>query len=462
MIDELRTNWDAMDAAKKRKAIILLVVAVFIIFAVVSQLVVKSASKRSMSADQSGKEEVIKLGGSPDTDWLEKSIADNAALDREQIRAHARDIEERFVKSEEATGKVLSEVSSGIERIQTSVDMTHIELAKEIANRKAADKLLIQRLESFATNGVSAASPFEAAGGVSAHADGDQGALSFGVQGVPKKVSAFDLLAISQATNTRLSFKSSVEAAPQKKTAEGPEKDRMGHDIDATDLTSAGQGQSSTGKKKAQKKILVTIPSGSLIRARLVSGVDAMVANSANVNNQVTLAKLTDPVLLPNGQKVDLRGCVIMAGVMGEMSTERVYFNSTIVSCMDKKGLAYEGTVKANGLGEDGKLGLRGVLVTRDGALIMKSMQAGLLQGFASAFSNASNTSTVVTDSGSFQLPSGSYVAKTGLASGVSTGLEQMVKRFNNILDQIFPVLQIDSGRLIEFVVQSSFEVKEV
>jgi conjugal transfer pilus assembly protein TraB len=152
-----------------------------------------------------------------------------------------------------------------------------------------------------------------------------------------------------------------------------------------------------------------------------------------------------------------------MGGAKGDLSTERVYINSTVISCISCDVVLYEGTVQSNAVGEDGVVGLRGRPVTKDGALILQSSAVGLLQGFAQAFSESSNRPQIVTGSeGDYQLPSLDYVAKSSAASGIDKGLDQLLKRANGILDQIFPVLEIDAGRKVEFVVQNVFEIKEI
>ena len=470
MIENLRANWGAMEPAKQRKIILGTAVIGFFVVLVGAQIVTKAL--KSSGAGVGGRPSAIEsteisLQSNPDMDWLQESLDQNASLERDELRAALGGLNDQLKFISDDQRDALEGIQTSIRSLEDTSKRTQLDIAREVANRKAADELLIQRLSTY-----SGSSSLQVGGSY-----GQEGQIAFAPEasassGVslpamkPLKVSAFDLATIAQNNNVQLAYPTppQVNMLDESVKPTASDADRMGNKPAQASTGGADMPQTSAPGKTKKSVELARIPAGSLMTARLVSGVDAMVANSANVSNQFAVAKLTDPVLLPNGHKVDLRGCVVLVASMGELSTERVYFNTSLISCMDKKGVAYESAFQANALGEDGKLGLRGVVVTRDGALVMKSMQVGLLEGFATAFGDASSSqNTVVTSAdGAFALPSGSYVAKTGLASGVSSALEQMVQRFNNILDQIFPVIQIDSGRRIEFVVQGSFVLKEV
>lgn len=466
VIDDVRVNWAAFEESKKRKIIVIFLLVVLILGPLVYQLifsdnqfstVVESKPKSSTGARS--------LSDTPDVAWLGSVGASNAAMERKDLRDGLALQQKGLGDFKRETNKGLTEIVSSVDKVSKGVDKLSLELAKESAERKATLGFLAQRLQDV-SNGVG----YDAADGVGQGSSLD--AIELQDRGLitkPKlgnvKVSPFDMATISKYSNSSLSRIAQSDASKPSigggATTSDVQASGVGSNDNVRDAYSNSKDVKNAKRYNGGDDYAALIPVGSIVRARLVSGMDAMVAGGAADGNQPVIAKITDPMLLPNGRMVDLRGCVIMAGGYGNLSTERVYMNTTLLSCIGADDEVFETTVSANALGSDGKLGVRGVMVTRDGALILRTMQAGLLQGVATAFSDARQSSqpSFSTGENQFQFPDTSYVAKSSLVEGVNKGLDQLVSRYNNILDQIFPVLQIDAGRLIEFQVMASFEV---
>lgn len=472
VIDDVRVNWAAFDESKKRKIIVISVLVTLILAPLLYQLIFSGGNSYSVATEQKSKSVsgVRSLNDTPDVAWLGSVGVSNAAMERKDLRDGLALQEKSLGSFKEETNKGLTGIVSSVDKVSKNIDKLSLELAKESAERKATLGFLAQRLQDV-SNGVG----FDATDGAG-QTEGF-GAVDLQDRGLitrPKlssvKVSPFDMAAISKYSNSSLSRIAQSDMGRSSIGGSGATTNASADDAANaanTPATVRESYESSAGTVKKSRfynggdGYTALIPVGSIVRARLVSGMDAMVAGGAADGNQPVIAKITDPLLLPNGRMVDLRGCVIMAGGYGNLSTERVYMNTTLLSCIDADDEVFETTVSANALGSDGKLGVRGVMVTRDGALILRTMQAGLLQGVATAFSDARRSSqpTFSTGDNQFQFPDTSYVAKSSLVEGVNKGLEQLVSRYNNILDQIFPVLQIDAGRIIEFQVMASFEV---
>ena len=472
-IDGLKINYESMSESDRRKMFFIAIgVLVLVFFIVIKVAVGSEASSAQAAEDAFGKKLSLKSG--PDTNWLDKAISSNSASQRRELKKEIDDIRVQISSAQEKSGTDFDEIKEILKSLKQASDRLAIDVAKEGSQRRAVDKMLAQQIDSGVSSGnavipgLSASSDLAVVSGV----DGNS-VLSPPVNGIAAvtKLNPFDMLSIVGIAGVSPSSLGRTEANPNTvavnatQTAANSESDsidRNGNTPQSNSSDNTEGSQSNTAPAKT-KRTLVKIPSGSLITARLVTGLNAVVANTADSDKMFVVAKLTDPILMPNRKRVSLRGCVIMGGAKGDLSTERVYINSTIISCISSDDVLYEGKVQSNAVGEDGVVGLRGRPVTKDGALILQSSAVGLLQGFAQAFSESSNRPQIVTGSeGDYQLPSLDYVVKSSAASGIDKGLDQLLKRANSILDQIFPVLEIDAGRKVEFVVQNVFEIKEI
>jgi conjugal transfer pilus assembly protein TraB len=468
-IDGLKINYESMSESDRRKMFVIAIgVLVLVLFIVIKVVIGSEAS--SVQAAEDALEKKVSLKSGPDTNWLDKAISSNSASQRRELKKEIDDIRVQISSAQEKSGTDVDEIKEILKSLKEASDRLAIDIAKEGSQRRAVDKMLAQQIDSGVPTGNSIISGNSASSDLAVVSGFDVNpALSQPVNEVATvtKLNPFDMLSIVGITGVSPSSFGRNAATPDTvavkttQTATNGESNSIDKNGNTTQNTTEGSQSNSAPAKT--KRTLARIPSGSLITARLVTGLNAVVANTADSDKMFIVAKLTDPILMPNRKRVSLRGCVIMGGAKGDLSTERVYINSTVISCISSDDVLYEGTVQSNAVGEDGVVGLRGRPVTKDGALILQSSAVGLLQGFAQAFSESSNRPQIATGGeGDYQLPSLDYVAKSSAASGIDKGLDQLLKRANGILDQIFPVLEIDAGRKVEFVVQNVFEIKEI
>ena len=125
------------------------------------------------------------------------------------------------------------------------------------------------------------------------------------------------------------------------------------------------------------------MPAGSIISGVLITGMDAPTANQSKKDPFPVLLRIKDETLLPNRMKMDIKECFLIASGYGDMSSERAYIRAETVSCVKEDGGVIETGVNAYSVGEDGKNGVRGRLVSKTGSLVAKSLMAGFLGGVA-------------------------------------------------------------------------------
>ncbi|WP_267118659.1 TraB/VirB10 family protein, partial [Xanthomonas sacchari] len=97
-------------------------------------------------------------------------------------------------------------------------------------------------------------------------------------------------------------------------------------------------------------------------------------------------------------------------------------------------------------VGNDGKAGVRGRLVSKQGAVLARASLAGLADGISQAFSGNVRG----------QLPGTGmdpdYTMQSGAFGGASTAMDRIAKYYLDLADQIHPVVEIDAGREVTLV----------
>lgn len=209
------------------------------------------------------------------------------------------------------------------------------------------------------------------------------------------------------------------------------------------------------------------LPSGSFVRATLLSGVDAGTGTGSNLPYPV-LMRLTDPGTLPNRYQMDLAECFVVGAAWGDLPSERVYIRSENLSCIRRHSsdlITIDGDLKAQVMGEDGKLGIRGRVVSKQGTIIARSLWAGFISGLSQAFRPRISFAplTLTGDPGSgqaFSLPPLSDTLAAAGISGVGKSMDLVANFYLKQAQNLFPVIEIDSGRTVDLVILKGMPLK--
>lgn len=217
------------------------------------------------------------------------------------------------------------------------------------------------------------------------------------------------------------------------------------------------------------KELSITIPAGSILSGVLVTGMDAPTGKQAQKDPFPSLLRIKTEAILPNRFRADFRECMLIAGGWGDLSSERAYMRAERISCVRNDGTVLESNIEAYATGEDGKTGLRGRLVSKQGQLIARSLMAGLMQGAASAFDVRQVPSINITrgleSGGDTQSPVyeqafDSNALQAAGARGAGSALERIADYYLEMAENIFPVIEIDAMRNVDFIVNRGMTVK--
>jgi len=158
---------------------------------------------------------------------------------------------------------------------------------------------------------------------------------------------------------------------------------------------------------------------------------------------------------------MNLKDCFIVGAGYGNLSDERAYVRTETLSCVREDGTVIDVALKGHVVGEDGKLGMRGRLVSKQGQKLAMAMFAGLLGSFGQAFKPQSATVLQLTPENSGVLKYGfGDVLEAGALGGVGNSMNKVADYYLKMADKIFPIVEIDAGREVEIIVLKGQELK--
>lgn len=210
----------------------------------------------------------------------------------------------------------------------------------------------------------------------------------------------------------------------------------------------------------------IFIPAGSIIAGYLLNGLDAPTGNHARKEPFPVLVRVKEEAILPNRFKADVRECFLIASGYGDLSSERAYIRAEIFSCIRNDGGVIEVPMDAYAVGEDGKLGLRGRLIDKQGQLVAQSLAAGFAQGFSTLFNRIqvpvimNGGQGALSSNVPFQSAFSAEASEGAVLKGTGAALDRLANYYMDMAENLFPVIEIDVTRRIEFVVQRGSELR--
>ena len=76
----------------------------------------------------------------------------------------------------------------------------------------------------------------------------------------------------------------------------------------------------------------------------------------------------------------------------GDISSERAYLRLESLSCVLNNGEVVDATIKGYVVGEDGKAGLRGRLVSKQGQVLANALMTGIIAGIGQGFQQSATS----------------------------------------------------------------------
>lgn len=193
------------------------------------------------------------------------------------------------------------------------------------------------------------------------------------------------------------------------------------------------------------------VPAGSIMVAYLDQGFDAPTLK--NGRNDLVPATLTvvGYTLLPNNKLYDLRGCKILAESEGKRSNERAYTRTKRLSCVDNENRVMDIPLKGyiSDEGGDGKLGLKGNIVSMQNKFLQNAIWIGIVEGLASIGKATAITQTATAQGGVVSTINRGKEFQAGLAGSLADTSSTIKDFLMDNVKSIEPVVEIKGGRLL-------------
>lgn len=195
------------------------------------------------------------------------------------------------------------------------------------------------------------------------------------------------------------------------------------------------------------------------MEADLISGFAAPTMEAAKSEPVKAFLRIRDLAVLPNRVKGDLKGCFAIAEAYGNLSDERAHLRLLRLSCIARDGSSViDEPIRGFVVDEDGRIGLKGRVIAKMGALLARSVAASFLQGFGDAYAASGYTQTT---SGLGQVttldPGDAF--KTGLGKGIAEGPKQLSKFYMELARQTFPVIEVGAGKRVTIVIDTGVDL---
>ena len=200
------------------------------------------------------------------------------------------------------------------------------------------------------------------------------------------------------------------------------------------------------------------VPAGSYAEAVVIAGADASAGVQSQGDPRPVLLRLTSPAygaaVDGTASRSDIEGCTVTGAAYGDLSSEKVYVRLQTMACAgEREGTVVETPVSGYVAG-GGAAGVRGAVVSREGALVEKAFYAGVFSGFGQSATQAFSPQAVLAGGGAATIANTGIedIGRAGLGSGIGTAGQQVSDYLIRRAEQYQPVIQLAAGTPVTVV----------
>lgn len=201
------------------------------------------------------------------------------------------------------------------------------------------------------------------------------------------------------------------------------------------------------------------IPAGSFARVTLLGGMDAPTGGQSQTNPQPVLMRIDNNAILPNKFRFQVKECFVVGSGYGDVSSERAYIRTESLSCVLEGGETIDVAIKGYLAGEDGKTGIRGKLVSKQGQILANALLAGIGSGIGAAFQANSMTNSV-SPLGATQTVQPGKQFSSGVSTGVGKAMDRLAAYYISLAEKTFPIVEVDAGRTVDLILTKGVQFK--
>ena len=199
------------------------------------------------------------------------------------------------------------------------------------------------------------------------------------------------------------------------------------------------------------------LPAGSHAEAVVLAGVDASAAVSSQGDPRPVLLRIVSPAWTAadgsGALSVDIDGCTVTGAAHGDLSSEKVYARLRTLTCAGSVPGTVLETQVAGFVAGAGKTGVRGPVVSREGALVEKAFLAGMVSGLGEGVAGAFAPQAVATGGGAAAVNTGiADIGRAGLGAGARSAGSKVADYLIRRAEQYQPVIQLQAGTRVTVV----------
>ena len=195
------------------------------------------------------------------------------------------------------------------------------------------------------------------------------------------------------------------------------------------------------------------LPAGAYAEAVVLAGVDASAGVSSQGDPRPVLLRLTSRARSAAADGValeaDVTGCTLTGAAYGDLSSEKVYVRLRAMTCAGPGPDTVIETRVTGFVAGGGKAGVRGPVVSREGALVEKAFLAGLVSG---AGETAAGMLRVPTGAEGTERADLGDLGRAGLGAGAGSAGRRVADYLIRRAEQYQPVIQLQTGTRVTVV----------
>lgn len=197
------------------------------------------------------------------------------------------------------------------------------------------------------------------------------------------------------------------------------------------------------------------LPTGSHVKARIVSGVEANAREPYPV-----LLQLDHAFTGPNKTRIDLSHCFMIAKARANLSTERVMMETESLSCVRENGEHFKREAKGFVAGEDNTFGATGTYISKQGQVLLAAVLASIAKNAGQAIAESQRTTSIA---GADKAATASNITGSKAAfvagSAIVDGGAMVAQWYLEQAKELLPAIGVGSGQDVFVVMLDSIKV---
>jgi len=224
------------------------------------------------------------------------------------------------------------------------------------------------------------------------------------------------------------------------------------------ELDPTSSNADAVGAPQTAKPLSTYVPAGSYAEAVVLAGADASAGVASQGDPRPVLLRLTSPAygaaVAGEATRTDIEGCTVTGAAYGDLSSEKVYVRLQTLACAGDAPATVLETTVAGFVAGAGQAGVRGPVVSREGALVQRAFLSGVFSGIGQGVNQAFRPQAVLAGgaTATFENTDFDAIGRAGLGAGAGTAGQEVSDYLIRRAEQYQPVIQLAAGTAVTVV----------